>query len=294
MLFIGQAAAGSQDLLTDFTAASPDLGWRIVNDNVMGGRSEGSLTAQSGEVLFRGSTNTNGGGFSSIRTAPLDLDLGAFDGIRVRILGDGRRYTWRLATDARWRGITIGYWAEFATTAGEWMDVAIAFSDFVPQVRGTRLRGPALDTRNISGMGLMIYDGNDGAFTLRLSSVHAYTATPTNLDAHLWKHRVLVLSAPSQEDQTLMAQLEQIEKTQSDFEDRDMMAVVVVDSEQSAAAQTLRDRFDFDSGQFELRLLGKDGGTKYSASTLTDINEIYALIDTMPMRQQEIDDPDGS
>ena len=88
-------------ILTDFTSISTDLGWYIVNDNVMGGRSEGDFEVAQGELSFTGRTNTNGGGFSSIRTKTVQLDLSSHDGIQLRVMGDGRRYTWRLATAAR-------------------------------------------------------------------------------------------------------------------------------------------------------------------------------------------------
>ena len=176
------AASGSQARdtleLTDFTAASADLGWYVVNDNVMGGRSEGGFRIGDGELRFAGSTNTDGGGFSSIRTKPLDLDLSRYAGIRLRVQGDGRRYTWRLATNARWRGGEIGYRADFDTRDGQWQTVDVPFSSFVPRFRGTRLDGPELDPAGIRGMGLMIYDGEDGHFELRLASVHAFPAPP--------------------------------------------------------------------------------------------------------------------
>ena len=162
-------------LLTDFTANSADFGWYVLNDNVMGGRSEGAFEQQQGALWFSGRTNTNGGGFSSIRTGSMQLDLSSFSGIRVRVNGDGRRYTWRLATTATWRGRPVSYWAEFPTRNGEWTDVDIPFASFVPKFRGSRLDGPPLDTATITGMGLMIYDGQDGPFELRLDSVHAYT-----------------------------------------------------------------------------------------------------------------------
>lgn len=173
-------ASGPQDQdsleLTDFTAATANLGWYVVNDNVMGGRSEGDFHVRDGELRFAGSTNTDGGGFSSIRTKPLSLDLSKYAGIRLRVKGDGRRYTWRLATGARWRGSEIGYWADFETRDGQWYTVDVPFSGFVPRFRGTRLDGPELDPAEIKGMGLMIYDGKDGRFELRLASVHAFPA----------------------------------------------------------------------------------------------------------------------
>ena len=150
-------------LLTDFTSASSDLGWYVVNDNVMGGRSEGDFEKEQGQLRFTGRTTTNGGGFSSIRTQPVQL-----------IRGDGRRYTWRLTTDARWRGRPISYWADFETRDGTWTTVNIPFAAFIPRYRGYQLEGAALDAAKITGMGLMIYDDEDGPFELQLASVHAY------------------------------------------------------------------------------------------------------------------------
>jgi hypothetical protein len=176
MMFSAHSRDGADAglLLTDFTADGPDLGWYVVNDNVMGGRSEGGFTLEQGELYFAGSTNTRGGGFSSIRTSGLRLDLSRYDGIRLRVRGDGRRYTWRLATNARWRGRPVGFWAEFDTEDGVWSTVDIPFSRFVPQFRGMRLEGPGVDAGQVTGMGLMIYDKQDGPFELRLASVHAY------------------------------------------------------------------------------------------------------------------------
>ncbi len=170
------ADAAHDRLVTDFSEESPDLGWYVVNDNVMGGRSEGDFTQVQDEIFFSGRTNTRGGGFSSIRTRSLSLDLSSHDGIRLRVRGDGRRYTWRLATKARWRGREVSYWADFDTTEGEWETIDVPFSRFIPRYRGYRLDGPALDTGEVTGMGLMIYDNLDGPFELQLASVHAYRA----------------------------------------------------------------------------------------------------------------------
>ena len=161
-------------ILSEFTGDSPDLGWYIQNDNVMGGQSQGRFKVASGELIFSGNTNTDGGGFSSIRTHPLQLDLSDRSGIRVRVKGDGRRYTWHLQTDARWRGRSVNYWADFNTSMDEVVSVDIPFTSFVPQFRGFKLDGPKLNTRQITQLGLYIYDKNDGPFELVLLSVEAY------------------------------------------------------------------------------------------------------------------------
>ena len=161
-------------ILSEFTGDSPDLGWYIQNDNVMGGQSQGRFQVASDELIFSGNTNTDGGGFSSIRTHPLQLDLSDRSGIRVKVKGDGRRYTWHLQTDARWRGRSVNYWADFNTSMDEVVSVDIPFTSFVPQFRGFKLDGPELNTRQITQLGLYIYDKNDGPFELVLLSVEAY------------------------------------------------------------------------------------------------------------------------
>ena len=166
--------AGRDLLLKDNGPNTPDMVWNVLNDNVIGGRSDGDFKLEQGELFFAGRTNTNGGGFSSIRTRPMQLDLSDYAGIRLHLRGDGRRYTWRLTTDARWRGRQVSYWADFDTRDGEWHTVDIPFAGFIPRFRGYRLDGPALSSDQITGMGLMIYDKQDGPFDLRLASVHAY------------------------------------------------------------------------------------------------------------------------
>ena len=178
---LGNRAANTQEfesmdtlILSEFTGKSPSLGWYIQNDDVMGGLSQGTFEILPDELFFSGNTNTDGGGFSSIRTHPLPLDLSNRSGIRVKVKGDGRRYIWHLQTDARWRGRSVNYWAEFNTLADEVVLIDIPFTKFVPQFRGLKLDGPELNPRKITQLGLYIYDKNDGPFELSLLRVEAY------------------------------------------------------------------------------------------------------------------------
>ena len=160
--------------ITDFTESSRDLGWYVQNDSVMGGRSEGALQQQDGHIVFSGTTNTDGGGFSSIRSNAVTIDLSDYEGIELIAEGDGRRYSWQLQTDAVYRGRRISYWADFDTTIGEALIIRLPFTSFYPQFRGLRLDGPVLDISRIQEMGLYIYDKKDGPFLINLQSVSAY------------------------------------------------------------------------------------------------------------------------
>ena len=168
------ASAGPLELITDFAQAPGGLEWFVVNDDVMGGKSSGGFELSDGNLLFTGSTNTRGGGFSSIRSRGPRMDLSEFSGIRLRVRGDGRQYSWQLRTNVMYRGRELGFWSEFETTAGEWLEIDLPFADFVPKFRGNELDVAPLDPAHIRGLGLMISDGKDGPFAIAVDSVLAY------------------------------------------------------------------------------------------------------------------------
>jgi hypothetical protein len=97
--------AGDQPI-TEFEASNDDkLEWRIVDDGVMGGLSKGKISfTDSGTMKFSGKLSLeNNGGFSSVRTTEVDLDLLEREGLAMRVKGDRRTYQLRLNTDARYR-----------------------------------------------------------------------------------------------------------------------------------------------------------------------------------------------
>ena len=87
------ATMGLSDVYADnavglFTAHTLD--WRVINDNVMGGRSLGNISRTDQFLSFHGALNTNGGGFASIRVAAENMLPSSANGVRIRIRGDGR------------------------------------------------------------------------------------------------------------------------------------------------------------------------------------------------------------
>ncbi|MEL6546463.1 MAG: CIA30 family protein [Myxococcota bacterium] len=290
------SGASVSPVLTDFTADTADLGWFVLNDNVMGGRSEGGFTVTDDRLRFSGRTNTNGGGFSSIRSAPLTLNLSEREGIEIRVRGDGRRYTWRLSTDARYRGRELGYWAKFDTTNGEWQTIRIPFAQFAPRFRGQPLTGPALEPSQIRGMGLMVYDGLDGVFEIELASVGTYVA-PFSLEEFHWKKRVVVLSGPYADDERVRGQLSKANASRAESDERDIVWVTLFDKGVSQASsrplslaeiREVRHKLDLQPGEFSIVLVGKDGSIKLRRSAIAEMSELHDLIDTMPMRRNEM------
>ncbi|KAG2657289.1 hypothetical protein PVAP13_1KG179100 [Panicum virgatum] len=171
--------------------------WGALDDVVMGGVSESTFQilptgSETGGPtgLFKGTVSTsNNGGFTSIRTKNFTVpeDLSAYDGIELRVKGDGRRYKLIIRTSYEWD--TIGYTESFDTTKGEWQSVKIPFSSLKPVFRArTMTDAPPFDASSITSLQLMFskfeYDGKlnptftEGPFELPFSSIKAYINEP--------------------------------------------------------------------------------------------------------------------
>lgn len=165
--------------LFSFAAPEAAAGWRVVNDDVMGGRSEGRVDAAGDRLVFAGTTNTDGGGFSSAR-CPLDApgleappDLGAFDGLAVRVRGDGRGYELDVRTGERVGRMTVAYRAPLGAPAGAWHVARVPFGAFRASARGRAL-DRALDPAALCAVGFFLYDGADGPFRLEVDWIAAF------------------------------------------------------------------------------------------------------------------------
>lgn len=153
--------------LITFDGGPAEPRWVAVNDGVMGGRSRGGPALADGQLQFRGELSlANNGGFSSVRTLGVEYDFGGASAVVLRVRGDGRPYQLRLATTARFRGMAVSYAGEFATVAGQWIEVCVPLDSLVPTVRGFRLDGPPLEPSRVREIGLLIADGREGVFAL--------------------------------------------------------------------------------------------------------------------------------
>ncbi len=162
--------------IIDFKGANVAKEWMTVNDGVMGGKSKGGPTFGDGKLVFSGSTNTDGGGFSSIRGASKKWGVDGFSGFVLRVRGDGRTYQLDTRIQSPNNRRDVSYRADFKTVDNEWTEVKVPFSAFKPSWRGADLEGRVanFDPANLSSMGIMIYDGKDGPFRLEVDTIAVY------------------------------------------------------------------------------------------------------------------------
>lgn len=171
------AIAEGQQPLAEFTAAeSEKLDWRIVDDGVMGGLSQGKREIGTDGILrFFGTLSLEkNGGFSSLRTGDVKMDLSGAEGVVLRVKGDGRTYQLRFSTDAEYRGREMSFQAGFPTTKGEWTEVKVPFKRFLGTWRGMELPDKVFDPAKIRRIGLQLADKKAGPFELRVDWIRTY------------------------------------------------------------------------------------------------------------------------
>ncbi|MDB9314585.1 CIA30 family protein [Spirulina sp. CS-785/01] len=184
---------GETTTLFDFGQVTEDLrkSWGAVDDVVMGGVSESGIRLVEGKAVFAGNVSTaNSGGFASVRNRNFDppLDLSGYEGIELRVCGDGKRYKFIMRCEGRWDGVSYCY--SFDTVAQEWITVRIPFRELIPVFRAKTLPDVGgFDPSCIYSLQLMLskfeYDGGlnptfePGGFTLQLERIAAYGGEPT-------------------------------------------------------------------------------------------------------------------
>ena len=158
-------------LLFDFADAAESR-WSIVNDGVMGGRSKGFGEISGGVMRFEGTLVTRGGGFTSVR-ASRRVDLTGFNGLEMRVRGNGRSFEVEVNDDQRYGWRNVSRRIPFDTSEG-WQVVRVPFSDLRSTVFGEPVSVPEIDLESVEQIGFYILDGIDGPFWLEVDTVRAY------------------------------------------------------------------------------------------------------------------------
>jgi monofunctional biosynthetic peptidoglycan transglycosylase len=148
--------------------------WRNIDDVVMGGVSRSRMSVDGGIAVFEGVVSLeNNGGFASVRSRPSGHDLSGYDGILVRLRGDGKVYALRLRTTATFDGVS--YQATIETKKDTSMEVRLPFSGFRPVFRGRRVPdSPELDPARVKSFGFLIAGKQTGPFRLEVESIGVY------------------------------------------------------------------------------------------------------------------------
>lgn len=135
------------------------------------------------------------------------------------------------------------------------------------------------------------------ALVITLVLVASARATPMPKDLK-WEKRILIVAAPSAGDEKVRTQLDRFRAGAAELKDRDLVLYAVLGESGSfegdvaenpgKLAHDIRKQFNIPADSFRVLLIGKDGGVKMERSEPVETGELFELIDSMPMRQQEM------
>ena len=184
----------SAKVLFDFTNPTADIKetWGAVDDVVMGGVSQSNIRLAENKAIFSGLVSTdNNGGFASVRTRNFTppLDLSDYEGIEIRVTGDGKRYKFITRCEGKWDG--IGYCYSFDTVYNFPTTIRVSFKDLIPVFRAKTVKEAGeFDSSQVYSMQLMLskfeYDGElnpkfeTGSFGLEVEYIKAYGRKPNS------------------------------------------------------------------------------------------------------------------
>lgn len=120
------------------------------------------------------------------------------------------------------------------------------------------------------------------------------SAFSQNLETYQWKNRIILLKDDGLDSDWLQAQLKRLKANQKEMTERQLLVLLVTDSmvyDETKVATTLNAHKiinTYELSNFKgLVLIGKDGHTKLKEEFIVNLQTIFDLIDSMPMRKTE-------
>jgi len=156
-------------LIFDFNHNANITDWKIVDDVVMGGRSNGQFKIDSdGNGIFSGDVSVeNNGGFSSVRYQFEKINTTKESKVIIRLKGDGKEYQFRIKNN---RNTYYSYITNFKTS-GDWENIIINLKDLYPSFRGQTMNIPNFAGNSIEEIVFLIGNKKNEPFTLVLDRI---------------------------------------------------------------------------------------------------------------------------
>ena len=117
------------------------------------------------------------------------------------------------------------------------------------------------------------------------------------VEQHLWKERVLVITALSPTSIGYKEQNQLLNSGKKGMKDRQLVVYRMYANHwlgpgkiplTSKEAEAVYEKYEIEKDTFSVVLIGKDGTVKLRKKDIVSTHELFRLIDSMPMRKQEI------
>lgn len=143
--------------------------WRVVDDGVMGGRSNGQFgITEDGYGIFSGTVSLeNNGGFSSVRYAAGSIDVSDKQAMVIRLKGDGKDYQLRIKRSR----YDYHSYVKIVSTSGDWQTITIPLNEMYPRFRGYRVDLPNFEANTVEEFAILIGNKKAESFKLLIDSI---------------------------------------------------------------------------------------------------------------------------
>ncbi len=117
-----------------------------------------------------------------------------------------------------------------------------------------------------------------------------------HFESHIWKDRLIVMLADSPENKSLKKQYQELVEDKIGLKERKLILYLITPSSKSCTfnqVNCISDKASYKAlkrfnTNFEIILIGLDGGKKIHRKSPLASQELFNRIDAMPMRAQEL------
>lgn len=155
--------------LFDFNNNSNLSNWTVIDDGVMGGRSNGNFKINDdGFGMFYGKVSLeNNGGFSSVRYRFETINAKSYNKVVLHLKGDGKRYQFRVKSNKNDRHSYIYYFQ----SSINWETIEIPLKEMYPTFRGQKLRMPNFKGEAMEEIAFLIANSKAEDFQLEIDKI---------------------------------------------------------------------------------------------------------------------------
>ena len=156
-------------ILFKFDKNSDVSSWYVVDDVVMGGKSNGKFyVSEEGKGVFTGVVSLeNNGGFSSARYQFNQKEIKGYRKVLLRVKGDGKPYQFRIKKNVE---DYYSYITSF-NTSGEWETIEIKLNQMYPSFRGRKLALPNYQASVPEEVAFLIGNKQNEKFKLEIEQI---------------------------------------------------------------------------------------------------------------------------
>ncbi len=117
-----------------------------------------------------------------------------------------------------------------------------------------------------------------------------------DISTHKWQDRVLIIFADEEGGHLLKKQIEILKSDEEELEDRKLVVYSIngsayrkgINSNEWVHGSDTFEAFKDSENNFNVILIGLDGGIKINQSEVLSLDELFSTIDAMPMRRSEL------